>query len=192
MIKPICRSFIQTNHSYSKETLSTLQTFHYSWPPGNSEAASSWKSLPPKNSKENNSAAGKAEGGIHQFSRNIPEFSSLGVRNHREEREKSLSFCRTLISVSSLHFCHIFAFWPLQPQRCQLRAEAPPDTKIYIFLVSTASTSPPIRSSYIHKYLIYFLYIYIYPTLSKPCWQFISAAKGHWEIFMEFKPILPN
>lgn len=47
--------------------LSTLQTFHYSWPPGNSEAASSWKNLP-NNSKKNNSAAGKAqlmaEGGL--------------------------------------------------------------------------------------------------------------------------------
>lgn len=67
LIKPICRCFILTNHSYSKEMLSTLQTFHYSWPPGNSEAASSWKNLP-NNSKKNNSAAGKAqlmaEGGL--------------------------------------------------------------------------------------------------------------------------------
>lgn len=68
LIKPICRCFIQTNHSCSKGMLSTLQTFHCSWPPGNSEAASSWKSLLPNNSKENSSAAGKAplmaEGGL--------------------------------------------------------------------------------------------------------------------------------
>lgn len=72
-------------------------------------------------------------GGIHQFSRNLPELSSLAGRNHREEQERSLSFCRILILVSSLLFCHIFAFWHLQPQSCQLRAAAPPDTKIYIF-----------------------------------------------------------